>query len=68
MNIRVSSLLHAAMEMSNAHYNYVDISILEGYEEDDEQYPALLHFDVYDKYGDTESWDDLDIEEIDLPF
>lgn len=64
MKIRVSSLLHAAAKMSNARYNFVDVTIIDGYEDEGEQVPATLHFDVYDKYGDTESWDDLDIEEV----
>ena len=68
ITIRVSSLLHAASMMSNERYNYVDVSISEGFtDEDGEVYPTTLHFDVYDKYGCTESWDELDIEEVDPP-
>lgn len=64
MKIRVSSLLHAAAEMSNARYNYVDVSILDGFEDEGDQVPATLHFEVYGKYGEIESWDELDIEEV----
>ena len=66
--IRTSSLLHAASLISNERYNYVEVSIIEReIDEDGEESPAVLHFDVYDKYGICESWDDLDIEEVDLP-
>lgn len=34
MKIRVSSLLHAAAEMSNARYNFVDVTIIDGYEDE----------------------------------
>lgn len=69
ITIRVSSLLHAASQMSNEKYNYVDVSIIESSKDEDtgEEFPAVMHFDVYDKYGDTESWDELDIEEVPAP-
>lgn len=69
ITIRVSSLLHAASQMSNEKCNYVDVSIIEPSSDEytGEEIPAKLHFDVYDKYGDTESWDDLDIEEDPTP-
>ena len=35
ITIRVSSLLHAASQMSNEKYNYVDVSIIESSKDED---------------------------------
>ena len=66
---RVSSLLHAASMMSNERYNYVDVFINERTvdEETGEVYPATMSFAVYDKYGGTEDWEELEIEEVPAP-
>ena len=69
ITIRVSSLLHAASQMSNEKCNYVDVSIIESSkdEETGEVYPATMSFAVYDKYGGTEDWEELEIEEVPAP-
>ena len=69
ITIRVSSLLHAASQMSNERCNYVDVFINDRTvdEETGEVYPATMSFAVYDKYGDTEDWEELEIEEVPAP-
>lgn len=69
ITIRVSSLLHAASQMSNERYNYVDVFINDRTvdEETGEVSPATMGFAVYDKYGDTEDWEELEIEEVPAP-
>ena len=60
------TFFYCAIFSANA---FMIASIIESSKDEDtgEEFPAVMHFDVYDKYGDTESWDELDIEEDPTP-